>query len=213
MQEVINGNMQMKTYNLNNHILEFDENSHIYIVDGLIVPCVTDILSRKYKDYDGVSQETLKRASDLGTKLHKAIEIYEKKGITNNSEEFKNYLFLKKHYKIENIDNEVPIIYEENGKVLFAGTLDQIYKIDNKLGINDFKRVSAPNKEKIALQVNLYKIGYEQTYHKSIEILSFMHLREEKRKFYKLPVNEEMAMKLVKEYLEMENDRKEEEDV
>lgn len=213
MQAVINGNMQMKTYNLNNHILEFDENSHIYIVDGLIVPCVTDILSRKYKDYDGVSQETLKRASYLGTKLHKAIEIYEKKGITNNSEEFKNYLFLKKHYKIENIDNEVPIIYEENGKVLFAGTLDQIYKIDNKLGINDFKRVSAPNKEKIALQVNLYKIGYEQTYHKNIEILSFMHLREEKRKFYKLPVNEEMAIKLVKEYLEMENDRKEEEDV
>ena len=159
VQAVINGYMQMKTYNLNNHILEFDENSHIYIVDGLIVPCVTDILSRKYKDYDGVSQETLKRAANLGTKLHKAIEIYEKKGITNNSEEFKNYLFLKKHYKIENIDNEVPIIYEENGKVLFAGTLDQIYKIDNKLGINDFKRVSAPNKEKIALQVNLYKIG------------------------------------------------------
>lgn len=213
MQAVINGYMQMKTYNLNNHILEFDENSHIYIVDGLIVPCVTDILSRKYKDYDGVSQETLKRAANLGTKLHKAIEIYEKKGITNNSEEFKNYLFLKKHYKIENIDNEVPIIYEENGKVLFAGTLDQIYRIDNKLGINDFKRVSAPNKEKIALQVNLYKIGYEQTYHKNIEILSFMHLREEKRKFYKLPVNEEMAMKLVKEYLEMRNDRKEEEDV
>ena len=211
MQAVINGYMQMKTYNLNNHILEFNENSHIYIVDGLIVPCVTDILSRKYKDYDGVSQETLKRAANLGTKLHKAIEIYEKKGITNNSEEFKNYLFLKKHYKIENIDNEVPIIYEENGKVLFAGTLDQIYKIDNKLGINDFKRVSAPNKEKIALQVNLYKIGYEQTYHKNIEILSFMHLREEKRKFYKLPVNEEMAMKLVKEYLEIE--RKEEKDV
>ena len=103
MQAVINGYMQMKTYNLNNHILEFDENSHIYIVDGLIVPCVTDILSRKYKDYDGVSQETLKRAANLGTKLHKAIEIYEKKGITNNSEEFKNYLFLKKHYKIENI--------------------------------------------------------------------------------------------------------------
>ena len=211
MQAVTNGYMQMKTYNLNNHILEFDENSHIYIVDGLIVPCVTDILSRKYKDYDGVSQETLKRAANLGTKLHKAIEIYEKKGITNNSEEFKNYLFLKKHYKIENIDNEVPIIYEENGKVLFAGTLDQIYKIDNKLGINDFKRVSAPNKEKIALQVNLYKIGYEQTYHKNIEILSFMHLREEKRKFYKLPVNEEMAMKLVKEYLEIK--RKEEKEV
>lgn len=201
MLVVINGDMRMKTYNLNNHILEFDENSHIYIVDGLVVPCVTDILSRRYKDYVGVSQETLKKAADLGTELHKAIEIYEKKGITNNSEEFKNYLFLKKHYKIENIDNEVPIIYEKNGKVLFAGTLDQIYKIDNKLGINDFKRVSAPNKEKIALQVNLYKIGYEQTYHKNIEILSFMHLRKEKRKFYKLPVNEEMAMKLVKEYI------------
>ena len=99
-------------------------------------------------------------------------------------------------------------IYEKDGKVIYAGTLDQLCKVDGRLCINDFKRVSAPNKEKIALQVNLYKIGYEQTYHKSIEILSFMHLREEKRKFYKLPVNEEMAMKLVKEYLEDKNDTK-----
>ena len=198
----------MKTWQLGNHLLEFIEETHTYVCDGLIVPSVSTILKTKFNDYVGVSKEVLNRAAELGSNLHLAIELFEKEGKTSDLKEFKNYLFLKKHYKIENLENEIPIIYEKDGKVIYAGTLDQLCKVDGRLCINDFKRVSAPNKEKIALQVNLYKIGYEQTYHKSIEILSFMHLRDEKRKFYKLPVNEEMAMKLVKEYLEGQNDTK-----
>jgi hypothetical protein len=85
-----------------------------------------------------------------------------------------------------------------------VGTLDQVITIDGKLGINDFKRVSAPNKEKIAYQLNLYKMAYEQSYGKKIEFLSFTHLREDVRKFHRLPINEEMAISLLNEFLEQE---------
>jgi hypothetical protein len=189
---------------INGHILEFIPETHQYIVDGILVPCVSNILAYKFNDYTGVSREVLQRASEKGTELHQAIEQYEQQGITSDLKEFRNYLFLKKQFKFENVSNELPVLYERGGRVLFVGTLDQVITIDGKLGINDFKRVSAPNKEKIAYQLNLYKMAYEQSYGKKIEFLSFTHLREDVRKYHRLPINEEMAISLLNEFLEKE---------
>lgn len=191
--------------NINGHFLEFIPETHQYIVDGVLVPCVSNILAYKFNDYSGVSREVLNRASEKGTELHKVIEDYEQQGITSDLKEFKNYLFLKKQFGFENIANEVPVLYEKGGKVLFVGTLDQITRIDGKLGINDFKRVSAPNKIKVAYQLNLYKIAYEQSYGHTIEYLTFMHLREDVRKVHNLPINEESAMELLDEYWRANN--------
>ena len=194
----------MKTVKINGHTIEFIPETHQYLVDGILTPCVSNILAYKFKDYGSVSQEVLQRASERGTELHEAIEIYERRGITSDLREFKNYLFLKKHYSFENIANEVPVIYEKDGTVLFAGTLDQIIEMGGKRGINDFKRVSAPNKQKIAYQLNFYKLAYEQTYNKKVDFLSYTHLRETVRKFNLLPVNEEVTLNLLNEFLESE---------
>ena len=192
----------MKEWQINNHTVEFIEEQHIYLVDGVIVPCVSNILAYKFNDYSGVNREVLQRASELGTDLHRSIELYEQQGIESDLKEFKNYLFLKKQFKFENIANEVPVLYEKGGRVLFVGTLDQIVERDGKLGINDFKRVSAPNKNKIAYQLNFYKMAYEQSYGKQIDFLSFTHLRETVRKFHKLPINEKATMDLLNEFTE-----------
>ncbi len=190
----------MKYWEINGHLLEFDEEDHIYICDGVIVPSVSKILKSKFNDYTCVSRSVLERARERGTELHEAIEIYEKTGRTSDLKEFHNYLFLKNHIGFTNISNELPVIYEEDGKVLFAGTLDQIIVKNGEYGINDFKRVSSPNKEKIAYQLNLYKIAYEQSYHQQIKSLSFMQLREDTRRFYPLPINEQSAKNLLKNY-------------
>ena len=194
----------MKTFELNGHYLEFIPEEHIYICDGVIVPCVSNILAYKFNDYGAVPKEFLQRASERGTELHEAIENYERNGTTCDLREFKNYLFLKKHHGFTNIANEVPVIYEKDGTVLFVGTLDQIIELDGKLGINDFKRVSAPNKQKIAYQLNLYKLAYEQTYNKKVDFVAYTHLRETVRKFSMLPINEEITLKLLNEFLESE---------
>ena len=194
----------LQTTEINGHIVEFIPEIHKYIVDGVIVPCVSDILAYKFNDYAGVSREVLKRASDKGTELHKAIEDYEQDDQLSDLKEFKNYIFLKRHFKFENIENEVPVLYEKDGRVLFVGTLDQIIEMDGKLGINDFKRVSAPNKDKIAYQLNFYKMAYEQSYNKKIDFIAFTQLREDVRKFRQLPINEEMAINLLNELLESE---------
>ena len=194
----------MKTFELNGHVVEFIEDQHWYIVDGILTPCVSNILAYKFNDYGAVPKEFLQRASERGTELHEAIENYERNGTTCDLREFKNYLFLKKHHGFTNIANEVPVIYEKDGTVLFVGTLDQIIELDGKLGINDFKRVSAPNKQKIAYQLNLYKLAYEQTYNKKVDFVAYTHLRETVRKFSMLPINEEITLKLLNEFLESE---------
>lgn len=190
----------MKYWEINGHSLEFDEEEHIYICDGIIVPSVSTILKEFYNDYANVSRSVLEQASKKGTALHEAIELYETTGQESDLQEFKNYLFLKTHFKFKVISSELPIIYEENGKVLYAGQLDQIIELNGKRGINDLKRVSSPNKDKIALQVNLYKLGYEQSYHEKIDFLTFTHLREDKRRFNQLPINEALTREILNKY-------------
>lgn len=194
----------MKTFEINGHIVEFIPETHQYLVDGILTPCVSNILAYRFKDYGSVSREVLQRASERGTELHEAIESFERDGTPCELREFKNYLFLKKHYGFTNIANEVPVIYEKDGTVLYVGTLDQIIEMNGKCGINDFKRVSAPNKLKIAYQLNLYKLAYEQTYNTKVDFLSFTHLRETVRKFNMLPINEETTLNLLNEFLESE---------
>ena len=192
----------IKTYEYKNYTLEFDDETHRYIVNGIITPSVSKLLSLKFDDYPNVPQAVLQAAADRGTEMHKAIEVYEKTGKESDLQEFRNYLFLKKHFKIENIENELPVAYFEDGLPVFAGTIDQVCEIDGVLAINDFKRVSAPNKEKIAYQVNLYRLAYNQTFGVEVKALSFMQLRESVRKFTQLPINEEVIKAFLAEVKE-----------
>ena len=192
----------IKTYEYDNYTLEFDDETHRYIVNGIITPSVSKLLSLKFDDYPNVPKAVLQAAADRGTEMHKAIEVYEKTGKESDLQEFRNYLFLKKHFKIENVENELPVAYFEDGLPVFAGTIDQVCRIDGVPAINDFKRVSAPNKEKIAYQVNLYRLAYNQTLGVEVKALSFMQLRESVRKFTQLPINEEVIKAFLAEVKE-----------
>ena len=192
----------IKTYEYENYTLEFDDEAHRYIVNGIITPSVSKLLSLKFDDYPNVPKAVLQAAADRGTEMHKAIEVYEKTGKESDLQEFRNYLFLKKHFKIENVENELPVAYFEDGLPVFAGTIDQVCRIDGVPAINDFKRVIAPNKEKIAYQVNLYRLAYNQTFGVEVKALSFMQLRESVRKFTQLPINEEVIKAFLAEVKE-----------
>lgn len=192
----------INTYEYKNYTLEFDDEAHRYIVNGIITPSVSKLLSLKFDDYPNVPKAVLQAAADRGTEMHKAIEVYEKTGKESDLQEFRNYLFLKKHFKIENVENELPVAYFEDGLPVFAGTIDQVCRIDGVPAINDFKRVSVPNKEKIAYQTNLYRLAYNQTFGVEVKALSFMQLRESVRKFTQLPINEEVIKAFLAEVKE-----------
>ena len=189
------------TVEINGHTLEYIDESHIYLVDGVIVPSITTILKVKFgRKYDGVSKETLNRASESGTAVHESIERWCKTGEESDLVELRNFKFLKKKYGFDVIANEVPVILFKDGEPISAGRLDMVLAMDGEVGIADIKRTSVLDKEYLAYQLNLYGIAFRQCYRTEWTFLRGIHLREDVRKFVQIPVNEEMAWELVDEY-------------
>ena len=195
-----------ESWNIAGRTLEFIEETHTYIYDGVILPSITQILKTKYsKKYNGISKEILNKASQRGTEVHKAIEDYETKGIETEHKELRNYKFLKKRFNFECLENEIPVVLFKDNKPIAAGRVDLILKEGNKVGIGDIKRTSTFDKEYVAYQTNLYRIGYQQSYGKEISFLKGVHLREDVIKYMELPISEDLAMELINKYLEKEN--------
>lgn len=195
----------METWEIKDYIVEYIDETHQYLVDGVCVPSITQILKIKFgKKYSNVNDNVLKNASKKGTQVHNAIEKLCKTGEVEELKEVKNFMFLQKHYKFEVIDNEVPVILFKNGKPIACGRLDLVLKIDDSIGGGDIKRTSVLDKEYLAYQLNLYRIAYKQCYGVNWKFLKGIHLREDVRKFVDIPINEEMAWNLVEEYLEKE---------
>lgn len=195
----------METWEIKGHSLEYIDESHTYLVDGIIVPSITQIMKIKFGNkYSGVSNEILNKAAENGTRVHEAIEKLCKCGEVEDIKEVKNFMFLQKHYKFEVVDNEVPIIIFKDNVPICAGRLDLVLKIDDLIGGGDIKRTSTLDKEYLTYQLNLYRIGYRQSYDIEWEFLKGLHLRENTRKFIDLPINENMAWKLIDEYLNKE---------
>lgn len=197
----------MIEWTIGNHTVEFYEEEHLYIVDGIVLPSITQILKIKFGNkYDGISQDVLKRAADKGTEVHEAIEKLCKTGEVEDLKEVKNFMFLQKQYKFGVLDNEVPIILFKDDIPVAAGRLDLVLTLNNDIGLGDIKRTSALDKEYLGYQLNLYRIAYMQCYGTEINFLKGLHLREDVRKFINIPINEQMAWELVDNYLERNDD-------
>lgn len=191
----------MDTWQINGYTLEYDDESHTYIVDGVIVPSVTQILGVKFGNkYAGVNRSTLERAANRGTAIHEAIENFCKYGKYSELKELHNFRFLATYYEFRVFENETPIIIAKDGTPIAAGRLDLILDIKGDTAIADIKTTATLDKEYLAYQLNLYRIGYMQSYGIEITQLYGVHLREDKRKLVNIPVNEGIAWDIIDEY-------------
>lgn len=189
------------TIAFNGHrILEFFEDEHIYLVDGVIVPSVSQVLDYKFgHKYDSVDPAVLKRAAGRGTKVHEAIERFCKEGIDDGSNEVRNFRFLQDKYGFHVHASELPVIIEYDGLTI-AGRFDLQLVIDGRYGGADIKCVSSLDKERTAYQLNLYRLGVKQCYGVDWKFLKAIHLKDDVRKIVDLPIEEEMIKGYLKEY-------------
>lgn len=198
----------IETWEIKGYTVEFIEDEekeiHTYLCNGVVLPSITQILKIKFGDkYKSVDKKVMQRASKLGTATHKAIEDYCKLGIDDkNSKELRNFKFLQKQFNFEVLDNETPIILFKDNKPVACGRLDLVLKINDDLCLGDIKRTATLDKEYLAYQLNLYRIGFQQCYEKEIKGLKGIHLREDVRKYVDIPVNEKMALELLNKYLD-----------
>ena len=153
--------------------IEFIESTHTYLVDGIIVPSVTQIITKMDPGmYKGVSKAVLKNAAERGDRVHSLIEYwnehedtpewYEKKSFEALS--LKRYQSLQITHNIAASGQEIPVCYRHEGMPIFAGKFDMVAMVDGELSIVDIKTTAAYHREYLEKQLTLYKMAIEQTY-------------------------------------------------
>ena len=192
------------TWDINGYSLEFDEDTHTYLVDGVIVPSVTQIVKKQFgKMYENVPPAVLKRASERGLAVHEAIETYCKTGEKVEMEELDGFIRLVEQSKITVLANEVPVLFVKE-RPLFAGRLDMYIEKqganDGDFAIADIKTTYRLDNSYLGYQLNLYRVAFEQSYKMDITKLYGMHLRDKTAKLVEIPINDF----LVREVLENE---------
>ena len=143
--------------------LAFEEERHVYKLNGIAVPSVTTIMKPLSASlYDGVDSALLMRAADRGTVVHNAIENYLKFGIKDIAEEYSGYLeaFLDwfKQNDVKPLATESRVYHKT---LMYAGTADMPCVINDKTILVDFKTSASVNKMLTGIQLEAYAKAYE----------------------------------------------------
>lgn len=139
--------------------IEFDENKHLYKVDGVPVPSVTEIL--KFLSVDAVENANAylrEVAADRGTRVHEATVIYDYEGFDPDvidydiADYIKGYADFVRDYRIKGY----PLTEFQITNGWYAGTLDRLAWIDGKPTVIDFKTGTTVDPRKEAAQLYAY---------------------------------------------------------
>ena len=191
----------MESFEIKGGVLEYIDETHTYLYEGVVLPSITQVLKAKFGGkYDGIPKATLERAAELGSEVHKAIEDFEKHEIECDIPELRNWKFLKKKFEFVCLDNEVPVVLFQDDEPIAAGRLDLVLGENGCIGLGDIKRTATLDKNYLGYQLNLYRIAYQQCYDTEISFLRGVHLRNDVRKYITLPINEELAYEAINKY-------------
>lgn len=201
----------MEKWDINNDVLEYDDATHTYYVNGVIVPSVTQIVAFAYPStYKDIDPGILKRASELGTKMHKEIEDYEYNLEEPNvcSPELDGYIKLKKYFGWNVIVCEQPVIIYNDNVPICVGRIDQVIDLCDEIVINDLKRTKEVHQDRLSLQLSLYALGYEQNCCDGMTINKgyCTHLRKDVAEFIEIKLDKNKAIEKCLEYAKQIDD-------
>lgn len=164
---------------LNN--ITFLEEPHIYLVDGVITPSVSEILHYIFPDkYKGVNRKILNKKAEYGTTIHESIEMYETNIKTMSLKEafdvviqakelsyiqeasLRQYLKLKTRYNIEVLEQEMMIQYEKK----YAGRFDMVANVNGALSLCDIKTTAELDEEYLSYQLSYYEMAMGKKFDK-----------------------------------------------
>ena len=165
--------------------LELDEH-HIYRLDGVVLPSVSEImkpLTEAY--YSDIDESVMETARIRGSMVHEAIENYIHFGIYDPAAEeyVKHFIAWQEKFKPSIIMTEIMFT---NG--VYAGTIDMYCMIGGRMVLVDLKVTSKINRELLEVQLAAYK---ELLLHNGLEVEQTMvlHLKKTGWKYEQIPVN------------------------
>lgn len=162
-------------------MITFLEEPHIYLVDGVITPSVSEILHFIFPDkYKNVNKKILNKKAEYGTTIHESIEMYENNLRTMSLEEafdvtvqakdlsyiqeasLKQFLKVKSENKLTVLEQETMIQY----KRLYAGRFDMIADINGLMCLCDIKTTAELDEEYLSWQLSYYELAAGKTFDK-----------------------------------------------
>lgn len=149
-------------------MIEFIEDGHLYLLDGVLTPCVSNILHFIFPDkYKGVNEKVLNKKAKYGSTVHKAIECLEQdlempKLNYIQEESIEQYKKLKSRYNIEVLSQEQKIHYKD----LYCGTYDMEANVNNIHSLVDIKTTAELDKEYLSWQLSFYELAIGNKFEK-----------------------------------------------
>lgn len=191
----------MKTYTINQQTLYFDAENHRYYIQGNRIPSVGDIVammmpSKKLR----IEPSRLQNAAEKGQALKARIFAYETEGIKSRDVELQGYIALKRQHQFEVKATNVPLFLYHFGQVVAAGHLSMLITSPYLKGnvLVDIKRRQHLDIARLTLQLNLYKLAYEQTYKTKIHTIKCLHIRNHLHHAIDIPLDRNGAEKALK---------------
>lgn len=141
--------------------VKFYPNRHIYTINGVIVPSVTQIVRDVLKqDLSHIPRYILANAARFGTSVHEGIEAFFNGDTWMPFDEREarcvfNYIKLKQDHEWYLRNAEQIVAY----KNIFAGRYDQIVQKDDKLYLLDIKTNYKLDIEYLSWQLSLYELA------------------------------------------------------
>lgn len=149
-------------------MIEFVEEMHVYLYNGVILPSVSKILRKIFPNkYDNIPKWILERKAKYGTEVHNIIEKLEKgEYYYTEDESIKNsiadYLKLKNENNIKVISQEQMVHY----KHYYAGRYDMIAEVNGNKSLCDIKTTSKLDEEYLSWQLSLYELATGERFKK-----------------------------------------------
>lgn len=144
-------------------MIEFLPEQHIYLIDGVITPSVSEILRFIFPDkYKAIPPHILANAATFGTNIHSAIEAFENdQEFTLEPAEilvFEKYMQVREERNIRPTKLEQLVSYENR----YVGRLDMIADVNYYRCLIDIKTTYKLDEEALAWQLGLYKLAYNE---------------------------------------------------
>lgn len=150
-------------------MIEYIDEIHTYLYNGVIIKSVTQILQEKlFQDkYKNVPEIILQKKATYGSRVHSLIEKiennedYEENSVYIN-ESIKQYKEIKDKHKMQVISQEQVVCY----KGLYAGKYDMIAKLDNQICLVDIKTTYEVDEEYLSWQLSMYELAIGREFDK-----------------------------------------------
>ena len=161
--------------------LAFYDDRHVYELDGVKIPSVSEVLRFGSREvYGTVDQYTLDNAADRGTRVHAACEALDATGACEVEEDIVPYISAYKSFLADHgpqwVATERAVYHMDKW---YAGRLDRYGMLRGKNCILDIKTTSKIEKRLIVPQLTAYAQAWEAMGGAPVQSLYVLQLRKD----------------------------------